>query len=569
MFDDGSRLARAAPHRQIWLLAGLTALGVVAVTGIVERGAGRVDAATSLAATRYLPASQALSEIDRLNRETDSGTLALASSAEGRMSGLVRVGSAIEKFPVAWAAYRHASLQLPGEAKVAADFEARRTAYLARVFRFVAASTRASAPVMGSLQQSIEAQAADLDRLRALYLAQLAKQTDLGDHRAWLVRRDALVAAAILACLLSLAFGFVLRWTRAHEREVFNSDIERASELRRTDLETRLQRALEMVKNEEQSYGLIQEAIIEQTSGTYAELLVADSSRARFSKVASTNLDSDDFGCGVTSPSDCPAASRGQTRAFVSSTKLDACPLLRGRASGAACSALCVPVSIAGKTVGVVHAIGPDGELPSSDTTATFELIARKTGEHVGMLRAFARSETQAQTDALTGLLNRRSLEEQIKELMERSQEFVVAYCDLDYFKQLNDVYGHDAGDRALRLFSRVLRDSVRPKDLPARYGGEEFVMVLPACEIPEATAVIDRIQATLAHALEGGTVPPFTASFGLSKSNPSETFAQTLENADAALRAAKAAGRNRWVIAGDEPTPIVDADTGQPQLAS
>ena len=567
MFDDSFRLGRAAPHRQIWLLAGLTALGLVAFTGVVERGAGRVDAATSLAATRYLPASQALAESDRLNREADSGTLALASSAEGRMTGLVTVGSAIEKFPAVWAAYRHMSLQLPGEAKLAADFEARRAAYLARVFGFVPNNTVASAPVMASLQQSVAAQAADLDGLRALYLAQLVKQTDLGDRQAWFVRRGAWVAAAILASLLSVAFGFVLRWTRAHEREVFDSETERASELRRTDLETRLQHALEMVKNEEQSYGVIQEAMIEQTSGTYAELLVADSSRARFSKVASSGLDPDEFGCGVTSPSDCPAASRGQTRTFVSSARLDACPLLRGRA-GAACSALCVPVSIAGKTVGVVHAIGPDGELPSSDTTATFELIARKTGEHVGMLRAFARSETQAQTDALTGLLNRRSLEEQIKELVERDQEFVVAYCDLDHFKQLNDVYGHDAGDRALRLFSRVLRESVRPKDLPARYGGEEFVMVLPACELPEATAVIERIQARLAHALEPGTIPPFTASFGLSKSNPAETFAQTLETADAALRAAKAAGRNRWVIAGDEPTPIVDADTGQPQLA-
>ena len=107
------------------------------------------------------------------------------------------------------------------------------------------------------------------------------------------------------------------------------------------------------------------------------------------------------------------------------------------------------------------------------------------------------------------------------------------------------------AGDRSVNG-PRVLRDSLRPNDLLARYGGEAFVLVLPNCSLPEATGVITRIQARLADSLEGETVPPFTASFGPASST--ETFGQTLESTDAALRAAKAASRNRWVIASDEP---------------
>ena len=67
------------------------------------------------------------------------------------------------------------------------------------------------------------------------------------------------------------------------------------------------------------------------------------------------------------------------------------------------------------------------------------------------------------------------------------ARPYIVAYGDLDHFKQLNDVYGHDAGDRALRLFARVVRDSLRPNDIPARYGGEEFVLVIPECTVADA----------------------------------------------------------------------------------
>jgi diguanylate cyclase (GGDEF)-like protein len=177
------------------------------------------------------------------------------------------------------------------------------------------------------------------------------------------------------------------------------------------------------------------------------------------------------------------------------------------------------------------------------------------------MLRAFTKSEVQAHTDPLTGLMNRRSLEIEVRSLTTDHRAYVVAYGDLDHFKQLNDVYGHDAGDRALRLFARVVRDSLRPNDIPARYGGEEFVIVIPECTVADAVVVIDRLREKLAAAQQGATVPPFTVSFGVASAQLGSPFDDTVDLADGALLEAKAKGRDRVVIAG--------ADTHVPSAAT
>jgi diguanylate cyclase (GGDEF)-like protein len=366
-----------------------------------------------------------------------------------------------------------------------------------------------------------------------------------------------------------LAFGLTARAARRRQDHADLLDLALKEDAERNELETRLQRSLEMARDENAALVLVGRALRDTAPGHPAELLVADSSRAHFRQATTTDEDGGP-GCPVMTPGDCPAATWGQTQIWPSSTALDACPYLRDRPTGP-CSAVCVPLSISGNTIGVVHATAPDGQPPSETTIARMELIARKAGERVGMLRAFARSETQAHTDPLTGLLNRRSLEDKVRSLVEGGHSYAIAYGDLDHFKQLNDVHGHDAGDQALRLFARVMRDAVRPEDLTARWGGEEFVVVLPDCAIGDAFAVINRLRERLERVQAGSHLPRFTASFGVTVSRPEDTFSVSLELADSALLKAKSAGRNRVVIAGEsegrapattQPTGVSSATT-------
>ena len=151
---------------------------------------------------------------------------------------------------------------------------------------------------------------------------------------------------------------------------------------------------------------------------------------------------------------------------------------------------------------------GRDGVLPADADLQTLNFTSRRGSERIAMIRAFATSEMQAHTDPLTGLLNRRSLENGVRDLRANGVPYAVAYGDLDNFKVLNDTHGHDAGDQALRLFARILGESLRPKDLAARYGGEEFVVVLPNCNTDTAMSILERVRESLALALNAGTFP-------------------------------------------------------------
>jgi diguanylate cyclase (GGDEF)-like protein len=310
-----------------------------------------------------------------------------------------------------------------------------------------------------------------------------------------------------------------------------------------------------MRRTEGDAFAVMEEALADVVPGRTAEVLVADSSRAHFRRVLRSGELS---GCDVPSPTECPAAHASQTLTFTSSNEMDACPYLKQRETGA-CSATCVPLSITGRSVGVVHLVGKDREPLDRSTTLNVELLARRAGERIGLVRAFEATEMQAQTDPLTGLLNRRSLENQVRELAAEGTDYAIAYGDLDHFKDLNDTYGHDAGDRALRLFARVLRDAVRPGDRPARYGGEEFVVVLPDCSARDAVIVVERVRAQLGAAVAQSTVPPFTASFGIAGTEAGPLFEDILARADDALLRAKAEGRDRVVVAGADPEPAGD----------
>ena len=137
----------------------------------------------------------------------------------------------------------------------------------------------------------------------------------------------------------------------------------------------------------------------------------------------------------------------------------------------------------------------------------------------------------------------------------------------MDHFKKLNDVFGHDAGDRSLRTFAQVLRDALRPSDIPCRYGGEEFVVVLPACPISEAVTVLERVREQTALRLTSGRLPSFTMSFGVASSDQAGDFEQVVALADGALLRAKGAGRDRIVVASASPGDL-DGSPGNRSLS-
>ena len=160
-------------------------------------------------------------------------------------------------------------------------------------------------------------------------------------------------------------------------------------------------------------------------------------------------------------------------------------------------------------------------------------------------------------TDALTGLFNRRYMETHLATLVEqaanRGKPIAVLVLDIDYFKSINDGYGHDAGDDVLREFSLRVRKSIRNIDLACRYGGEEFVIVMPETDMAVATMVAERLRRLIANEpfaiQQGARHIEVTISIGIATlSNHEDTAATILKRADQALYRAKRDGRNRVV---------------------
>ena len=161
--------------------------------------------------------------------------------------------------------------------------------------------------------------------------------------------------------------------------------------------------------------------------------------------------------------------------------------------------------------------------------------------------------EQAALSDALTGFRNRRWLDQTLPRIIQRhlhaSEPLCIAMMDIDHFKQVNDGYGHAAGDAVLLQVGRLVRANLRPADSAARVGGEEFVLILPQTLLPGAISAVERLREAVASAsfnYDGRLLPQVTVSLGLVAlergANPQKLLAQ----ADDALYTAKQSGRNR-----------------------
>jgi diguanylate cyclase (GGDEF)-like protein len=310
---------------------------------------------------------------------------------------------------------------------------------------------------------------------------------------------------------------------------------------------TQLGEALEMVDTEEAVYGTVTRAMQLVVADRPMELLLSDSSRAQLERAAQHPL-AGAPGCGVESPFDCVAVRRGSRVAFADSDALNACPHLRSRPGGPL-GALCVPVSFMGRALGVLHTTGPVLEPPTREQIARLAALGVQAGNRIGTVRAFERTQIQAATDSLTGLANRRALEEIVRQLGARRQGYAFVMADLDQFKKLNDTYGHGVGDNSLRQFADVLRRVVRAGDHVARWGGEEFAIVMPGASAVAALEVLERLRQELAAAVGAAGSRPFTASFGIADSTMATRFDHLVRIADDALYRSKEAGRDRATV--------------------
>ncbi|MFP5257397.1 MAG: diguanylate cyclase [Acidobacteriota bacterium] len=174
-----------------------------------------------------------------------------------------------------------------------------------------------------------------------------------------------------------------------------------------------------------------------------------------------------------------------------------------------------------------------------------------------------------SRTDSLTGLPNRRHGEEALQDALVRhvryGQGFAVAMADIDFFKKINDQFGHEAGDDLLRSVARIMEGGVRQCDLVARWGGEEFLLLLPGTDLTGAGRLLERIRTDIAATPLrcGATRAAVTATIGAAVAGRGDTVEGVVRRADAAMYQGKEQGRNRVVLEGEVVSGDVPAGPG------
>ncbi|UZJ43881.1 GGDEF domain-containing protein [Marinimicrobium sp. C6131] len=165
------------------------------------------------------------------------------------------------------------------------------------------------------------------------------------------------------------------------------------------------------------------------------------------------------------------------------------------------------------------------------------------------------RHQHKALHDPLTQLPNREAYDERLAHEVKRWERYghplTLAVCDVDHFKRINDQFGHQAGDRVLKVISKAIRRRLREVDFFGRYGGEEFVILMPETRAQDALQVLDDVRAALADTAFNYRKEPLqiTISLGISEFREGDTADRVFGRADQALYAAKAAGRNQCQI--------------------
>jgi diguanylate cyclase len=194
------------------------------------------------------------------------------------------------------------------------------------------------------------------------------------------------------------------------------------------------------------------------------------------------------------------------------------------------------------------------------DDTKQLETDLLVTSKGLNTLKnELAHARIEASTDSLTGLLNRRGFDEQLKKMLYDRRKSGAGFCilmaDIDNFKHVNDNYGHLFGDKILQLFAKLLTDKTRSTDYVARFGGEEFILILPETSMDNAYIVAENIRKAVEklqvrNTKTGDIIGAITASFGVAAHRFDEIANDLVDRCDSALYKAKQTGRNKTVKA-------------------
>jgi diguanylate cyclase (GGDEF)-like protein/PAS domain S-box-containing protein len=264
-------------------------------------------------------------------------------------------------------------------------------------------------------------------------------------------------------------------------------------------------------------------------------------------------------------PDDCWALRQGRLHRAEPTGFLPECPHLRGAPAGAD---WCAPLIAQGEALGVLVIRFPDADRDHDRDERLVAAITQRVSPMIVNLRLRESLRAQSIRDPLTGLFNRRYLEEtmarELRRAERRGRPVGVLMLDLDRFKLCNDTYGHSAGDAMLREWGNLLRRSARAEDVACRYGGEEFVLLIPEIDADDVVRRAEELREGIKHLhVQHGdrAIGALSVSVGVALFPQHGTTVEALlRAADAALYRAKAAGRDRVVLA-DAPEATATAE--------
>jgi len=211
-----------------------------------------------------------------------------------------------------------------------------------------------------------------------------------------------------------------------------------------------------------------------------------------------------------------------------------------------------VPLICQDRVVGVLNlADKMDGDQFDSGDIALIELFSQLVGASIGNIKLFEKIQRQATTDGLTGLVNHKTFYEILEKELWRSRRYggriSLIMVDIDNLKNINDAYGHRAGDKAIRKISKIIKECIRQIDTAARYGGDEFAVILLNTSLDDAIIVAQRMVDAVAssQATWQKEQIPLSISVGLGQYDAETTPEDITSRSDQALYMAKQAGKN------------------------